>query len=100
MASRPDSILANVIANRAEALPDLKVLTIDGGGVRPDDVRTFRQLWDNAQPMAGALVGQALQPGQHFPPLIGKHAEVRQERVAGSRRGPRIYPNGRPSNGG
>src|SRR5258708_27293023 len=76
MASRPDNVLANVIANRAEALPDLEVLTIDGGGVRPDDVRTFRQLWSNAQRMAGVLIDQGLQPGEHFALLVAHPAGV------------------------
>src|SRR5260370_17150371 len=75
MASRPDNVLANVIANRAEALPDLEVLTIDGGGVRPDDVRTFRQLWSNAQRMAGGLIDPGLPPGEHFALLLANHAE-------------------------
>src|SRR5260370_35443799 len=74
MASRPDNVLANVIANRAEALPDLEVLTIDGGGVRPDDVRTFRQLWSNAQRMAGVWIDQGLQPRDHFGALMANHA--------------------------
>src|SRR5712672_1706863 len=84
MASRPDNVLANVIANRAEALPDLEVLTIDGGGVRPDDVRTFRQLWSNAQRMAGVLIDQGLQPGEHFALLMANHAEFVEAMVAAS----------------
>src|SRR5258705_534503 len=84
MASRPDNILANVIANRAEALPDLEVLTIDGGGVRPDDVRTFRQLWGNALRMAGVLIDQGLQPGEHFALLMANHAEFVEAMIAAS----------------
>ena len=84
MASRPDNVLANVIANRAEALPDLEVLTIDGGGVRPDDVRTFRQLWGNAQRMARVLIDQGLQPGEHFAMLMANHAEFVEAMIAAS----------------
>src|SRR6267142_2332426 len=84
MASRPDNVLANVIANRAEALPDLEVLTIDGGGVRPDDVRTFRQLWSNAQRMAEVLIDQGLQPGEHFALLMANHAEFVEAMIAAS----------------
>src|SRR5258708_27460756 len=82
MVSRPDNVLANVIANRAEALPELEVLTIDGGGVRPDDVRTFRQLWGNAQRMAGVLVAQGLQSGAPFAPPVAHHLEVGAALVA------------------
>jgi crotonobetaine/carnitine-CoA ligase len=84
MASRPDNVLANVIANRAETLPDLDVLTIDGRGVRPDDVRTYRQLWGNAQRMARVLIDQGLQPGEHFGLLMANHAEFVEAMVAAS----------------
>jgi crotonobetaine/carnitine-CoA ligase len=84
MSSRPDNVLANVIANRAETLPDLEVLTIEGGGVRPDDVRTYRQLWVNAQRMARVLVDQGLQPGEHFALLMANHAEFVEAMVAAS----------------
>src|SRR5260221_13733577 len=84
MVSRPDNVLANVIANRAEALPDLEVLTIDGGGVRPDDVRTFRQLWGNAQRMTRVLIDQGLQPGEHFALLMANHVEFVEAMIAAS----------------
>src|SRR5260370_22521538 len=84
MGSRPDNVLANMIANRAEALPDLEVLTIDGGGVRPDDVRTFRQLWSNAQRMAGGLIDQGLQPGEHFALLMANHPEFVEAMISAS----------------
>src|SRR6266566_3264176 len=92
MASRPDNVLANVIANRAEALPDLEVLTIDGSGVRPDDVRTFRQLWSNAQRMAGVLIDQGLQPGEHFALLMANHAEFVEAMIAASISGTVFVP--------
>src|SRR6266852_2135599 len=92
MVSRPDNDLANVIANRAEALPELEVLTIDGGGVRPDDVRTFRQLWGNAQRMAGVLLDQGLQPGEHFALLMANHAEFIEAMVAASISGTVFVP--------
>src|SRR5262245_45583129 len=84
MTSRPDNVLAHVIANRAETLPDLEVLTIDGGGVRPDEVRTYRQLWDNAQRMASVLIDQGLEPGDHFALLMANHAEFVEAMIAAS----------------
>src|SRR5258705_1266873 len=92
MVSRPDNVLANVIANRAEALPELEVLTIDGGGVRPDDVRTFRQLWVNAQRMARVLIDQGLQPGEHFALLMANHVEFVEAMVAASIAGAVFVP--------
>jgi len=38
------------------------VLTIEGAGARPDEVRTYRQLWQNGQRLAQALLKQGLQP--------------------------------------
>src|SRR5258708_10907858 len=99
MAARPDNVLANVIANRAEALPDLEVLTIDGGGVRPDDVRTFRQLWSNAQRMAGVLIEQGLQPGEHFALLMANHAEFVAAMIATSVLGAGFVPLDPPPQG-
>src|SRR5258706_12749464 len=99
MASRPDNVLANVIANRAEALPELEVLTIDGGGVRPDDVRTFRQLWGNAQRMARVLIDQGLHPGEHFSLLLANHVEFVEAMVAASIAGVVVVPIGPRTNG-
>ena len=84
MFSRPDNVLANVIANRAEALPDFRVLTVEGGGVRADEVRTYRELWDNGQRLARVLIDQGLEPGEHFALLMANHAEFVEAMVAAS----------------
>ena len=84
MNARPENILANVIANRAETMPDLDVLTIEGGGVRNDEVRSCRQLWDNGQRLARALLDQGLKPGERFALLMANHAEFVDAMVAAS----------------
>ena len=84
MNARPENVLANVIANRAETMPDLDVLTIEGGGVRNDEVRSYRQLWDNGQRLARALLDQGLQPGERFALLMANHAEFVDAMVAAS----------------
>ena len=50
MRERNDLILADLIANRADAAPDFPVATFDGGGARPDEVRTYADLLDERQP--------------------------------------------------
>ncbi len=55
--ARPENTLCGIIANRAETQPDFTVLTIEGAGVRADETRTYRQLWDNGQRVAQLLVG-------------------------------------------
>jgi carnitine-CoA ligase len=92
MSMRTENILANLIANRAETMPDLPVLTIEGAGVRPDEVRTYRQLWQNGQRLARRLLEQGLKPGEHFALLMANHAEFVDAMVAASISGTVFVP--------
>ncbi|MES2127937.1 MAG: AMP-binding protein [Pseudomonadota bacterium] len=67
--------LAGMVAEKCETHPDLVVLTIEGAGVRPDETRTYRELWQNGQRLAGALRQQGLQRGEMFALLLANHAE-------------------------
>jgi len=58
--------------------------TIEGAGAAPDEVRTYRQLWQNGQRLAQALLKQGLQPGDHFALLMANHAEFVDAMVAAS----------------
>jgi carnitine-CoA ligase len=84
MNARAENILANLIANRVESMPDVRVLTIEGGGMRGDEVRTFRDLWQNGQRMAQALLNLGMHPGDHFALLMANHAEFVDAMVAAS----------------
>ncbi len=44
MTTRNESILANLVANRAEEMPEFNVLTFEGAGVRADETRSYREL--------------------------------------------------------
>ena len=92
MSTRPETILANLIANRMETLPELPVLTIEGAGVRPDEVRTYRQLWQNGQCLAQRLIALGLRPGDHFALLMANHAEFVDAMVAASISGTVFVP--------
>ena len=92
MNTRPENILANLIANRAEELPDFEVLTFEGGGVRADEVRTYRALWDNARRMAQVLLDQGVQPGERFALLMANHPEFVEAMVAASIVGAAVVP--------
>src|SRR5258706_4874484 len=92
MNTRAENTLANLIANRAETMPDLDVLTIEGAGVRPDEVRSFRQLWENGQRLAQALLNLGLRPGDHFAVLMANHAEFVDAMVAASISGTVFVP--------
>jgi len=92
MNARVENILANLIANRVETMPDLDVLTIEGAGVRPDEVRSYRQLLENGQRLAQALLDQGLQPGERFALLMANHAEFVDAMVAASISGTVFVP--------
>jgi crotonobetaine/carnitine-CoA ligase len=92
MTARTENILAHLVANRAEELPDFDVLTIEGGGVRSDEVRTYRALWDNARRMAQVLLEQGVQPGERFALLMANHAEFVEAMVAASIVGAAVVP--------
>jgi len=74
--------LAQVIAGHAAATPDLRILTIDTGTNRGDEVRTCRELWDNGRRLAGALIEHGLAPGEHFALLMANHAEFVEAMIA------------------
>ncbi|MFM0071637.1 AMP-binding protein [Paraburkholderia sediminicola] len=92
MSTTPETTLAALLANRVETMPDLDVLTVEGAGVRPDEVRTYRQLWENGQRLAQVLIDQGLQPGEHFALLMANHAEFIDAMVAASISGTVFVP--------
>jgi crotonobetaine/carnitine-CoA ligase len=100
MAENDPLILANLVAARAASDPDFDVLTFEGGGVRNDEVRTYRELWENGQRLAAALVEAGMQKGDRFGLLMQNHPEFVEAMVAASITGtvfvpidPRIGPN-------
>jgi crotonobetaine/carnitine-CoA ligase len=76
-------ILAELIAARAEEVPDLDVLTFDGGE-RPDEVRTYADLLANGERIAAALAARGMQPGDRFGLLMQNHPEFVETMVAAS----------------
>ena len=92
MSARPENILANLIANRAEELPDFEVLRFEGGGVRADEVRTYRMLWDNARRLAQVLLDRGVQPGDRFALLMANHPEFVEAMIAASIVGAAVVP--------
>ena len=92
MTTLPESILAQLIANRAETTPDLDVVTVEGAGVRADEVRTYRDLWEHGQHLAQILRANGLQPGEHFALLMANHPEFIEAMVAASITGTVFVP--------
>lgn len=75
-----ERIIANLVASRAETVPDLDVLTFDHEGQA--DVRTYAQLWENSQRIAGALAALGMQRGDRFGLLLFNHPEFVEAMVA------------------
>ena len=67
MRERNEFILADLIALRAEQKPELDVLTFEhwsiDGGATADEVRTYSQLFTNANRLAAWLLARGMQPG-------------------------------------
>lgn len=87
-----ENILAGLVANRAAELPDFPVLTIEGAGQRPDEVRSYRQLWGNAQRLAQVMLELGIQPGERMALLMANHAEFVEAMVAASIVGAAVVP--------
>ncbi len=90
--SYADTIFAGMIANRAAAQPDFQVLTIEGAGQRPDEVRSYRQLWDNGRRMAQVMLDQGIVPGERMALLMANHAEFVEAMIAASIVGAAVVP--------
>ncbi|WP_296657285.1 class I adenylate-forming enzyme family protein [Paraburkholderia sp.] len=92
MSTRPETNLAAIIANRAETMPDRDVLTVEGAGVRPDEVRTYRALWEQGRRLAQVLIEQGMRPGDRFALLMANHAEFVDAMVAAAISGTVFVP--------
>jgi crotonobetaine/carnitine-CoA ligase len=84
MRERNPLILADLIALRAEELPDFDVVTFDGGGVREHEVRTYADLWANGNRIAAALIARGMARGDRFGLLMRNHPEFIETMVAAS----------------
>lgn len=84
------NIIANLVAAGAAAHPDLDVLTFEDAGL--EEVRTYRQLWDNGQRIAGALRERGLQAGDRVALLMQNHPEFVESMVAAAILGVVLVP--------
>src|SRR5262245_25214768 len=86
MRERDETLLVDLIANRAERQPDLDVLTFEhlSGGARTDEVRTYGDLHRNAQRIAACLIARGLVSGERFGLMMRNHPEFVETMVAAS----------------
>lgn len=81
-----------LIAARSHMHPDLEVLTIEGGGRRPDELRTYHQLWAEGRRLGAGLLRLGLRPGEHFGLLMANHVEFVDAMVAAGMTGTVFVP--------
>ena len=68
-------ILADIIAAKADAKPDLDILTFEGGNDREDEIRTYQMLWENGNRIAAGLIERGMQPGDRYALIMRNHPE-------------------------
>ncbi len=79
-----DMILADLIAARAESRPDLDVVTFEGGDSGREEVRTYADLWANANRLAAGLLARGMNYGDRFAILLRNHPEFIELMIAAS----------------
>ncbi|HTP78705.1 MAG TPA: AMP-binding protein [Rhizomicrobium sp.] len=79
-----EMVLADLIAARAETRPDLDVVTFEGGDTGREEIRTYAQLWANANRLAAGLLARGMQYGDRFAILIRNHPEFIELMIAAS----------------
>ena len=84
--------LAGVIERQALSQPDLRVLTVEGAGVRADEIRTFADLWSRARALASGLQERGMVKGDRLATLLANHAEFVDLMVACSLLGVVLVP--------
>ena len=96
MRERSEMVLADLVRIRAEAKPDLDVLTFEhgslDGGATPDAVRRYADLDANGSRIAAALASRGLGPGDRFAVMMGNHPEFVEAAVAASLLGAVFVP--------
>jgi len=87
-----DLILADMVAARAEARPELDVATFEGGEKERDEVRTYSALWINANKIGSALLSEGMNKGDRFAILMQNHPEFIELMIAASLTGTVFVP--------
>lgn len=86
-----DLILAHQIERRAATDGDRDVVTFENGE-RPDEVRSYRMLWDNGRRIAAALANEGMTKGERFALLLQNHPEFIDTMVGSSIAGTVFVP--------
>ncbi len=77
-------ILADFFLGKAETNPDKRILTFEGAGVRPDETRTWQQIWLNAQRVGRVLEELGMEFGDRYAIMLRNHPEFVDSMAAAS----------------
>lgn len=92
---RDDLILADLVELRAEAQPDLDVLTFVGvgaDGALTEEIRTYAQLWEGGNRIAAALAESGAVDGAKFAIMMRNHPAFVEAMVGASIAGAVFVP--------
>ena len=94
--TEPDPmILANIILDGVDKQPDLDVLTfvnVEADGSFSEQVRSYKDLWENGCRIAAALEVVGMGSGDRFALLMQNHPEFVEAMVASSIEGTELVP--------
>lgn len=85
-------VLADLIAARAEKFPDFDVVTFEGGPGGRDEIRTYAELWGNANKLAAGLIARGMTYGDRFAIMMRNHPEFVEAMIAASLTGTIFVP--------
>ena len=92
MAELNNLILADFFLGRAESKPDLKILTFTTSDERPDETRTYAEIWENSQKLSADLAARGISPGDSFAVMLRNHPEFVEAIVSASTLGAAFVP--------
>ncbi|MBD3649549.1 MAG: AMP-binding protein, partial [Pseudomonadales bacterium] len=92
MAELNNLLLADFFLGRAESKPDFRILTFEGAGVRDDEVRTYGEIWTNAQKIAHLMQQRGMGFGDSYAIMLRNHPEFVEGMVAGGILGALFVP--------
>lgn len=84
MRARNEMVLADLIAARADARPDRDVVTFECGQTGFDEIRSYADLWINANKIAAGLIARGMIYGDRFAIMMRNHPEFIEAMIAAS----------------
>lgn len=85
-------ILADFFLGRAETKPDFEIVTFTTSDDRADEIRTYGEIWENAQKLSRALLDRGVTTGTSFAIMLRNHPEFIEAMATASTLGAAFVP--------